>query len=85
MVVKDLLPGGPAVGLGHIQAEEAELFAQHARNSVDGSHHGTRLVFGKRPDILGMSPRNDERVATSYLSLVQERDAALVFIHAPER
>jgi len=45
MVVRDVLPGRPAVGLGDIQAEQTELFSQDVRNSVDGSHHGAGLVF----------------------------------------
>jgi hypothetical protein len=54
--------------LGDIQAEQTELFAQHARNSVDGSHHGAGLVFRECPDVFGMSPRDDERVAAGPLS-----------------
>jgi len=85
MVVRNLLPGRPAVGLRDIQAERTEFLSQHERDSVDGSHHGAGFVFRQFPDVFGMSPRNDERVAASDLSFVQERDAVLVFIHAPRR
>lgn len=85
VVVKDVLPSCLAVGLGDIQAEQTEPFTQQARNSVDGSHHVAGLVFGEYPDVLSMSPRDDERVATGYLTFVQERDGVLVFVHAPRR
>ena len=85
VVVKDVLPGCFAVGLGDIQAEQTQPVTQQARNSVDGSHHLASLVFREYPDVLGMSPRDDECVATGYLSFVQERDSVLVFVHAPRR
>lgn len=83
VVVKDLLPRCAAVGLRDIQAERLELVAKRTRNSVDGPHDGAGLVFRERPDVFGVSPRDDERVATGDLSRVQERDAALVLVHAP--
>src|SRR5688572_19043358 len=72
VVMKDVLPGRPAISLGDIQAEQTEPFAQQSRNSVDGSHHGAGLVFRECPDVFGVSPRDDKRVATGYLSFVQE-------------
>ena len=63
VVVKDLLPSRRAIGLGDIQAEQIELFAQQVRHPVDGSHDGLGLVFRERPDVFGMSPRDDQRVA----------------------
>jgi hypothetical protein len=85
VIVKDVLPSRPAVGLRDVQAEQAEPFVQQSSNSVDGSHYGAGLFFRECPDVFGMSPRDDERVTTGYLSFVQERHTVLVFVHAPRR
>lgn len=41
------------------------------------------FLFGESPDVLGMSPRNHERVATGSLADVEEGDRALVFVYPP--
>ena len=85
VVVKDLLPGRRAVGLRDIQAQRIEFVAQQARDSVNRLHDGAGFVFRECPDVFGMSPRDDKRVATGDLAFVQERDAVLVFVHEPGR
>jgi hypothetical protein len=83
MVVKDFLPGRPAVGLGDIQAAQIQPFAQQAGDSMDGSHHRLGFLFRECPDVCGMSPRNHERVATGRVPLVEKGDSVLVLVHTP--
>ena len=59
VVMEDVLPSRPAIGLSDIQAEQIQFFAQQTSNSMDGSHDSLDFVFRECPDVFGMAPRHN--------------------------
>ena len=80
VIMENLLPRRPTIGLSDIQAEQTQPLAQQMSNSVDGSHHSLGFVFRERPDIFGMVPRDNKCVTLSYLTVVEKGNSALVLV-----